>query len=103
MILVINQRLEGFSFLSPISSSRPIGTGSPSYTHHGNDALAEGNVDADGDNDGFPPPTFDMSIFRHVILTKVKLRNQHHWAYDMIGAQFAYKQGELEDEIGDRN
>ena len=75
----------------------PIGTGSPSYTHYGNDALAEGNVGADGDDDSFPPPTFDMSIFSHVILTKVKLRNQHHWAYDMIGAQFTYKQGELHD------
>ena len=81
----------------------PIGTGSPSYTHHGNDALAEGNVDADGDNDGFPPPTFDMSIFRHVIHTDTSLRSEHHWAINLIGSQFAYKQGELEDEIGDRN
>ena len=64
----------------------PIGTGSPSYTHYGNDALAAGNVGDDGDDGRFPPPTFDMSIVRHVILTKVKLRNQHHWAYDMIGA-----------------
>lgn len=85
------------------NQTTPIGTGSPPYAPHGSGALAEGNVDADGDNDGFPPPTFDMSIFKHVILTKVKLRNEHQWAYDMIGAQFAYKQGELEDEIGDRN
>ena len=81
----------------------PIGTGSPSYTHNGNDALAEGNVDVDGDADGFPPPSFDMSIFRHVTHTDTSLRSEHHWAINLIGSQFAYKQGELEDEIGDRN
>ena len=75
----------------------PIGTGSPSYAHHGSDALAEGNVELFGEGDTFPEPTFDCSIFSHVILTKNKLRNQHHWAYDMIGSQFAYKQGELDD------
>ena len=75
----------------------PIGTGSPSYAHHGSDALAEGNVELFGEGDAFPEPTFDPSIFNHVILTKNKLRNQHHWAYDMIGSQFAYKQGELDD------
>ena len=85
------------------NQTTPIGTGSPPYAPHGSGALAEGNVDVDGDNDGFPPPTFDMSIFRHVTFTKAKLRDQHHWAYDIIGSQFAYKQGELEDEIGDRN
>ena len=85
------------------NQTTPIGTGSPPYAPHGSGALAEGNVDVDGDNDGFPPPTFDMSIFENVILTKVKLRNEHQWAYDIIGAQFAYKQGELENEIGDRN
>jgi len=74
-----------------------IGTGSPSYPLHGSDALAEGNVEVFGEGDTFPEPTFDSSIFTHVILSKNRLRNQHLWAYDMIGSQFAYKQGELDD------
>ena len=74
-----------------------IGTGSPSYAHHGSDALAEGNVELLGEGDTFPKPTFDRSIFRHVIRTKANLRIDHHWAHDMIGSQFAYKQGELDD------
>ena len=69
--LQLRERSENFKNLMIEGKNDDIGNGSPSYTHHGNDALAEGNVDADGDNDGFPPPTFDMSIFRHVILTKV--------------------------------
>ena len=75
----------------------PIGTGSPSYAHHGSDALAEGNVELFGEGDSFPDPTFDLSTFSHVIVSKNKLRNNHLWAFDMIGSQFAYKEGEIDD------
>ena len=66
----------------------PIGTGSPSYAHHGNDALAEGNVELFGEGDTFPEPTFDCSIFNHVTLAESRVRNDHHWALRMIGSWF---------------
>ena len=75
----------------------PIGTGSPSYAHHGNDALAEGNVELFGEGVTFPESTFDCSIFSHVTLARDRARNNHLWAFDMIGSQFAYKEGEIDD------
>ena len=75
----------------------PIGTGSPSYAHHGNDALAEGNVELFGEGVTFPESTFDCSIFSHVTLARDRARNSHLWAFDMIGSQFAYKEGEIDD------
>ena len=75
----------------------PIGTGSPSYAHHGSDALAEGNVEVFGEGVTFPESTFDCSIFNHVTLAESRVRNDHHWALRMIGSWFKYKQGELDD------
>ena len=77
---------------SSTNQTPPIGTGSPSYAHLGSDALAEGNVELFGEGDSFPDPTFYLSIFSHVIVSKNKLRNNHLWAFDMIGSQFAYKE-----------